>query len=250
VAGMDERLSPTRPRHTYDSRGTARRQLSYNQTRPFEREGGCKESKAKGSLSPPCNQEWMGTLQRTTKPILLPLLTRERDIIQPHERETLAAWATVFALVYASSMPDYATQNSSQRRTFMRDKAPPSYWMYWCAPFDGLSSPAFHFRMVQAKNNWPMTSGDDAGDASTVVDLTVCGAGGICFVIFGSNAQSGFQKFSELVAVSVASAGFVQFWPSDITDVRVSGRRSAAFDALSLLAFRNGLVNAMAGVRR
>lgn len=198
----------------------------------------------------PCNNGWMSILQKTTKPILLPLLARERDIIQPHETKALAVWATMFAFVYASSMPDSAAQNAPQRRTFTRDKAPPTYWMYWCAPFDGLSSPAFHFGMAQSKNIRPMSSGDDAGDVPAVVDLTVCGAGGICFVIFGSNTQRGFQKFSQLVAMSVANAGFVQFWPSNEPDVRVCARRTTAFDGLGLLAFRNGLVNVMAHVPR
>jgi hypothetical protein len=191
----------------------------------------------------------MGTLQETTKPFLLPLLTRERDIIQSHERKILAAWTTVFAFVYASSAPDHTTQNASQRRTFMSDKAPPPYWIYWCAPFDGRSSPAFHFGIAQSKNIGPMISKNGVSDAPAV-HLTFCGAGGICFAIFGANSQSSFQAFSQLVTMGIAQAGFVQFWPTVESIVRLSAGRSSAFSALDLLAVRGAVMNAMSHVRR
>jgi hypothetical protein len=186
----------------------------------------------------------MSILQQKAKPILLPLLTREYGAIAADEREVLATWTTMFTMVYSVSAPEYTTQNDSQRRAFMANKVPPQHWMYWCALFDGLSFPAIHFGIANSKNVGPMSGRDEVGDIP-VAHVTFCGAGGICFAICGTNVQGGFQQFSQVVAMAVTGAGFVELWPTDGAYVRLDTRRSSPFRALDLLAIRGVIADAV-----
>lgn len=192
----------------------------------------------------PCNHGWMSTLQKATKPVLLPLMTREHGAITADEREILAKWITMFAFVYSTSAPEYTTLKDSQRRAFMANKAPPQHWLYWCAPFDGLSSPAIHFGIADSKSVGPMSGRDDEGDIP-VAHVTFCGAGGICFAIFGTNVEDGFKPLAQIVAMAVAQAGFVQLWPSDGLYVRPGARRISAFRAVDFLAIRDAIFDAI-----
>jgi len=185
----------------------------------------------------PCNHGWMGSIQERTKPALLPLLTFDSEVIASEEQKIIATWATMFTMVYAVTAPEYTTQNDTERRAFMANKEPPRRWVYWCAPFDGFSSPAIRFGMVSSKNIGPM-SGNDSSDDIPGAHVTFCGAGGICFAIFGTNLQDGFQPFLQLVTIAVTQAGFVPLWPGNGTPVRVNSRRISPFCAADLLAIR------------
>ncbi len=191
-----------------------------------------------------CNSGWMSILQNTAKPVLLPLLTREHGAIAADEREILAKWTTMFTFVYSTSAPEYTTLKDSQRCAFMANKAPPQHWLYWCAPFDGLSSPAIHFGIANSKSIGPMSGRDDEIDIP-VAHVTFCGAGGICFAIFGTNVEGGFQPLAQIVTMAVTQAGFVQLWPSDGLYVRPNAHRISAFRAADFLAIRDAVFDAV-----
>jgi len=191
-----------------------------------------------------CNNRWMSDLQNSAKPVLLPLLTRKHGAIARDERRLLAQWATMFTFVYSTSAPEYTTLKDSQRRAFMADKAPPQHWLYWCAPFDGLSSPIIHCGIADSKNVGPMSGSDGKGDIP-VAHVTFCGAGGICFAIFGTNVEGGFQPLAQIVTMAVTQAGFVQLWPSDGLYVLPGARRISAFQAGDFLAIRDAIFDAV-----
>ena len=48
----------------------------------------------------------------------------------------------MFTMIYETTIPEHAATSPVHRRVFFRDRSPPEYWMYWCAPFDGRSTPA------------------------------------------------------------------------------------------------------------
>ena len=210
---------------------------------PLNRKGDLRSQKLK-VVCKPCNEGWMGTIQQKTKPILLPLLTREHGAIVADEREILATWVTMFTFVYAVSAPEYTTQNDSQRRAFMESRSPPTPWTYWCGPFDGLSSPTIHFGVANSKTLVPLSSRAEAADIP-VAHVTLCGAGGICFAICGTNAQDRFEPFSRLVATAVTQAGFVPLWPADGPYIRVGARRATPFRAMDLLSIRDTIAHAV-----
>jgi hypothetical protein len=108
---------------------------------PLNRKGDARSQKLKVACVD-CNTKWMSVLQDQTRPILLPLLLREDKALTPQEQEALASWLTMFTMVYGTTVPDYAADTIEQREAFKRDKKAPLYWRFWCAPFDGQSSPA------------------------------------------------------------------------------------------------------------
>lgn len=150
----------------------------------------------------------------------------------------------MFAFVYSTSAPEYTTLKDSQRRAFKENKMPPQHWLYWCAPFDGLSSPAIHFGIADSKSIGPMSGRDDKGDIP-VAHVTFCGAGGVCFAIFGTNVEGGFQPLAQIVTMAVTQAGFVHLWPSDGLYVLPSARRISAFRAVDFLAIRDVIFDAV-----
>lgn len=206
---------------------------------PLNRKGDARSQKLK-VVCTPCNTGWMSCLQNETKPVLLPLMTGDGDTIQHSGAATLAAWATMFALVYETSAPDYKLHVDTERSVFKSEKHPPPYWRYWCAPFDGESSPAVH---VGFGSNYirPVITVIDPIDIPRV-QLTLCGAGKICFAIFGANFPQGFQTFAQLVSMFVTQAGFVQFWPIN-SSIQISSRRKSPFVYRDLQAIGQSLIN-------
>jgi hypothetical protein len=164
----------------------------------------------------------MSALQNSTKDVLLPLLLRNTHEIGEQHHELLAAWASMFTMVYETTQPNHA-QNATtneQRALFKDERKPPQYWMVWCAPHDGRSSPVFQtgFGSVRRSDD-PETVEPGKGS------LTTCGVGAICLAIFGVNIEYGFRAFSQLMTMIVEQAGFVRLWPTPGRTIDVLERR-------------------------
>ena len=190
---------------------------------PLNRKGDARSQKLK-VVCAPCNNGWMSILQARTKDVLLPLLLRDTHEIGEQHLEMLATWATMFTMVYETCYenPEQRATTSQQRALFKMEQKPPQYWMFWCAPFDGRTSPVAHTGFGSV---FPV--GDDDTRHIGKGSLTTCGAGAIAFAIFGVNSEYGFKAFSQLITLLVERAGFVRLWPTHGMGINVLDRRSS-----------------------
>ena len=80
-----------------------------------------------------CNNTWMSALQSKVKPILLPLVLGEWRPLSERDRETLAAWLTMFVMVVDFGNRDVRAITQEQRARFLAcQKAEPG-WFMWIA---------------------------------------------------------------------------------------------------------------------
>lgn len=184
----------------------------------------------------------MSEVQKRTKAVLLPLLLREDKVLAQTEQEILAIWATMFSMVYERSLPENAASTASQRVSFMSEQKPPKNWMFWCAPFDGLSSPAF-LTGFGSENRGPAI-GDDGNQVNKAA-LTMCGAGGVTFAVLSVNTDQALQVFSQFVTTLIEGAGFVRLWPTAGVPIRVTERRLSPLTFRDFGAIRNAIVNGL-----
>lgn len=219
-------------------------------TGPLNRKGDARSQKLQ-VVCRPCNNEWMSVLQGRTKDVLLPLLLREKHDIDGTNHVLLANWATMFTMVYETCYPtsEQHTTTKQQHVLFKTEQKPPQYWMFWCAPYDGRSSPVFHTGFGSGRGQDDPNT-EHVGKGS----LTICGAGAICFAVFGVDSEYGFQAFSKLITMIVEQVGFVQLWPTLGASISVLGRRLSPLSNRDLSeihgVLRSSLVRDVAASRR
>ena len=216
----------------------------HTQPGPLDVKGDARSQKLK-VVCETCNNNWMSQLQALAKPVLLPLIKGESQIIRGNEREILAIWATMFALVYETTAVDYPISPNVERADFKRTKCPLPYWAYWCGAFDGLSSPAYHIGVFAQENVGPVVGVENATDAPRV-HLTLFGAGKICFAVFGANSHDGLRHFAPLIGPIVTRTGmmvreslgrprgFFQLWPALSGDIDLTALRTPSFSEADL----------------
>jgi hypothetical protein len=73
--------------------------------------------------------------------VLLPLLLRESKSLAGRDRQPLAVWLTMFTMICDTTIAKYAATTDKQRVALKELRQPPENWIFWCAPFDGKSSP-------------------------------------------------------------------------------------------------------------
>jgi len=85
-----------------------------------------------------CNSGWMSRLQKKTKNVLGPIINGEWPLLfRMSDLKTLAAWATMFTMVFEFADPHTVGVPFTQRNEFRRTQTPPNDWKIWIAPFNG-----------------------------------------------------------------------------------------------------------------
>lgn len=84
-----------------------------------------------------CNGGWMKDINERAKPALIRLARGEWWYLSPYERQSLAAWATLFTMSYEHA--DLATMATvpAERLRFSIDHHPPAHWAVGIARYDG-----------------------------------------------------------------------------------------------------------------
>lgn len=78
-----------------------------------------------------CNEGWMSQMQERTKPHLVGLIRDGWTALDEDAQRILAAWATMFTMVFEYADPPTATVTQADRTYFMIHKAPPPNWLVW-----------------------------------------------------------------------------------------------------------------------
>jgi hypothetical protein len=204
---------------------------------PLHRKGDARSQKLK-VVCIACNNGWMSELQDRTKPILLPLLSREAKSLAEWDQHALAVWLTMFTMIYETTIPEYAATTVEQRIAFKALRHPPENWIFWCAPFDGGSSPAAQTGFSSKSRS--IVSGDDSTSINKA-SLTICGAGAVSFAIFGVNSADAFQAFSQFVTRFIEWARFVQLWPTTGRAIQVTDGRLSPTTWMDFLTIRDAI---------
>jgi len=203
---------------------------------PLDRKGDMRSQKLR-VVCRACNNGWMSTLQNLTKPVLLPFLLMERHELGPSQQEALATWATMFTMIYETTIPEHAATDPVQRGVFLRNRSPPEYWMYWCAPFDGRSTPAIQTGF-RSSDRRPAVEGE-----ATLIhkaSVTLCGAGGISLAVMAVSSRQAYENFAQFISMIIERAGYVKFWPTT-APIRIDDRSLAALSFADLGAIRDAL---------
>ncbi len=82
-------------------------------------------------VCPKCNNRWMSVLQTECKPILLPFVAGEWVGLDDREQQKLAAWATMFTMVWECRDPRTQATPFSERELFRQTLVPPPSWKIW-----------------------------------------------------------------------------------------------------------------------
>lgn len=193
---------------------------------PLNRKGDGRSQKLK-VVCTLCNNTWMSRLQNLSRPTLLPLILNEKYEIAVQNQELIAAWTTMFTMVYESCYPkiEKIATTHEQRLAFKIEQKPPQYWAFWCAAHDGGSAPVNH-------TGFGSNPGSVNSDGIEIAKgaLTTCGIGGISFAILSVNTMNAFETFSQFIAMLVENAGFSRFWPSPGSALNIQSRRISPLD--------------------
>jgi hypothetical protein len=188
---------------------------------PLTKKGDARSQKLK-VVCVNCNNGWMSKIQARTKPVLLPLLLGHPKSIAGWDQHSLAVWLTMFGMIYETTIPEYAATINAQRVAFKEQEEPPEHWMFWCAPFDGKSSPAIQTGF-RSTDRHPVTA--DGASEINKGSLTLCGCGAVSFAIFSVNSGRAVQAFSQFIPVLIERAGFTRLWPIPGRAVEVTNGR-------------------------
>lgn len=171
----------------------------------------------------PCNNGWMSRLQSQTKPILLRLLN-DNWSLTVSEQNTLAAWATMFSMVYQQVDPDTPMFALGERKHLLETSAPLLGWHFWLGKAD-LQWGSTYANMRHAMVWHP----DHKFQRMFSVGFTV---GSV--VILAYFAEKSLLSPSVLNLADVF--GVHKLWPSKSV---ISGQPKGTFNDTRLVAFTN-----------
>jgi hypothetical protein len=212
---------------------------------PLSRKGDLRSQKLK-TVCIPCNTGWMSKIQDQTKPILSPLLLREQRVLTEADQRALAVWLAMFTMNYETTVPEYAASTIEQRMAFKEQRQPPKNWIFWCAPFDGKSSPALQTGFGSKKRS-PILG--DGGAKINKGCLTMCGAGAVSFAVFSVDSSDSFQAFSEFITMIVEHVRFTRLWPTTGGGIQVTDGRLSPLIYLDFVAIQDAVRDGIGVVR-
>lgn len=158
----------------------------------------------------PCNNGWMSVLQSDARPVLEPIIRGAKRKLSADEVRVLAAWVTMFVMVYEFSDPEVIGISEAQRIAFKADAAPQECWAIWMAPYRGDNLPAAHTAMelVDSKALDPIEAA-----RRDPAQITLFGSGKVCFFAFSTGSPATFAKAVGGVENVMEMLGFVHLWP-------------------------------------
>lgn len=133
-----------------------------------------------------CNNGWMSRLQSKAKPILAPLVLGEWGKIGESEREVLATWITMFAMVLDCSEPEHTALTQRQRNEFFRTQKPLPEWIIWMGPMKGehMTAQAGHRILAVADHSGHVPKPSPTGN-----HITIAGMGKLAVMAFSTTEK-------------------------------------------------------------
>lgn len=154
-----------------------------------------------------CNSGWLGQLEESVRPTLVPLITGERLNLTETEQTLLATWAAKIAMVAEHFRPIDHGISQDERTWLMDELAPPAKWFVWIAAYEGKEWGDLSIGQVRlALNPTPVTR---PSDAAYYGQATTFGVGHILFCVV-----SGSSPVMETRFGGWDGDGLLQIWPT------------------------------------
>lgn len=153
-----------------------------------------------------CNGGWLGTMEETVKPILIPLFTCERTNLSPEHQKILATWVSKTAMTseYANPREDGISQE--EREWLMNKLEPPPHWVVWIANYSG--GDWSELGAIQNRGNLQASPISGPNVIKYYVHATTFGMGRVVFLVVGSTWEAIPEIFGGL-----EGRGMLRLWP-------------------------------------
>jgi hypothetical protein len=151
-----------------------------------------------------CNNGWMSRLQQRARPLLDALLAGRWLPLGLQEQRAIAAWATMFSMVYEFSQPHAVATAQHERDEFMRTVEPLENWRVWIRPFAGTE-----FAGGTCQRVFYVPQSTD-GRPTPNVQLTTAAAGGLLLQTFSSSSAT---RMERTLSWAAATLGLQQVFP-------------------------------------
>jgi len=201
----------------------------------FLKQKGSHKERGIRSVCKTCNNTWMSDIQKDVIPVLGPLFENNHQNISAADCEKIALWATMFAMVFESSDPEWAATPQAAREEFMRDRQPLSNWSIWLGKFRGRDRDyaSFH-RGIKFIN---LDESDNQRSTPPQGQITICAAGNCIFFIFSCNDESLFQACRQEFTIQMPRLGMKSILPSESVFINPAERGRFVFDDRSFVEF-------------
>lgn len=196
-----------------------------------------------------CNSGWMSILQKSTKPILVPLILGEASEINAEAQKKLATWATMATMVADYLDRDRSAIPEEQRTTFKENQAPLREWKIWVGHHEREEWRGHLVRSIfpiATEKHVPEVMANGLHQPNT--QTTAFTVGKLYFLIVSSE----IPELAERFRLGGAAANKVaQIWPNvtdtiawppaTLTDAEASGLADAFFNSvLRLMKLQHG----------
>ena len=95
-----------------------------------------------------CNSGWMGTVQESVQPHMIPLLTGAPSKLNQHAQSVLSMWAAMAIMVGEFRERSHAVISINDRRYLMDHRKVPINWRIWIGDFERDKWRSFWFHNV------------------------------------------------------------------------------------------------------
>jgi hypothetical protein len=158
-----------------------------------------------------CNNGWMSDLQTKAKPILIQFLEGQTPALTVVDQTAIAAWATMFSMVYEQADLEHAAIPQEERTYFQERFLPPKNWFIWMGIYDNSIKPEY-----QCSHRGMMLNPSKIGsEVSTICNTqtTVIFPQGIFLQTFSSTANGVGDFYRARLRQSANNFGLRQIWP-------------------------------------
>jgi len=165
-----------------------------------------------------CNNGWMSGLQTICKPFLLPFVAGRWQDLDNTQQQQLAAWATMFTMVWEFRDLRTLVTPRAQHEQFKRTSVPPGGWKIWLGQVvDGWEGAANHiaWKIVEVEDG-----AEDTVEPSVDTQVTAWCLGSLFLMTFNTINESVHINESEFAALH----GLEVLWPLQDRTISKSAR--------------------------
>ena len=140
-----------------------------------------------------CNNGWLSRLEKTAKPILIPLINGERCGLTLEKQMTIATWAAKTVMTAEHLRPREKGVSQAERSGLKEHLIPPPYWTVWLVEYDGEAWR--NLGMHQGRGRLQKSPIRSPTAKSHYIHATTLGIGRVVFLVVGTTWESAPEVF-------------------------------------------------------
>jgi hypothetical protein len=156
-----------------------------------------------------CNETWLSNeIEKTAKPILIPLINGERTEIDPDMQRILATWAAKTVMTAEQVHPSKVVIHQAERTWLKENLTPPAGWNVWIGTYHGLVWGELAIQQHAAKLR--IATVDNGNPAEHNLIFTILGMRRLMIVV----ASSTWPRMWEIIeSVGPPNVCLSRIWP-------------------------------------